>query len=305
MFALDPRLQARLKIQMNRVLILEENPAYGRMLADMMRILGADNIVIESDDRRAMAIVADLNPHIILTEYKSPLIDGIAFTRALRCGDSVAKKIPVIMVKADITPSQLTEARNCGVHEVLSKPFAWQDLVTRLQNVLFKPRDWIQVTSYVGPDRRRFNTADFKGQKKRRSEATHSPERIALEEAVRLLKAALEAFDHDVPAMMGTVMQQMAVIVPAAKLVKDSAFIQAVMTVVAGMRTKTLTKATIEMQLAVMMSGLGMSEVAGNGRAHSLYMQGLVETEAESARLERAIDDAFDVSPPAPNDRAA
>ena len=73
------------------------------------------------------------------------------------------------MVKGDITPSQLTEARNCGVHEVLRKPFAWQDLVSRLQNVLFKPRDWIEVASYVGPDRRRFDTADFQGQRNRRS----------------------------------------------------------------------------------------------------------------------------------------
>ena len=298
MFALDPRLQARLKIHMNRVLILEENQAYGRMLADMMRILGADNIVIESDDRRAMAIVADLNPQIILTEYKTHLIDGIEFTRNLRRSDSPAKKIPVIMVKGDITPSQLTEARNCGIHEVLKKPFAWQDLVTRLQNVLFKPRDWISVASYVGPDRRRFNTADFKGQKKRGGETVHAPELVALEEAVRLLKASLDAFDHDLPAMMGTVMQQMAVIVPSAKLVKDPAFIQAVMTIVAGMRAKTLTKATIEMQLAVMMTSLGMTKPAQNGWARDLYVQGLADVEAEATRLGQAIDDAFDVSPP-------
>jgi len=298
MFALDPRLQARLKIHMNRVLILEENHAYARMLADMMRILGADNIVVESDDRRAMAIVADLDPQIILTEYKTPLVDGIAFTRTLRHSDTPAKKTPVIMVKGDITPAQLTEARNCGIHEVLCKPFAWQDLVTRLQNVLFKPRDWIAVASYVGPDRRRFNTAEFKGQKKRRSEAVHQPEIVALEEAVRLLKASLDAFDHDLPAMMGTVMQQMAVIVPSAKLVKDPAFIQAVMAIVGGMRTKTLTKATIEMQLAVMMASLGMTKAAPNGWARELYVQGLADVEAEATRLGQAIDDAFDASPP-------
>lgn len=298
MFALDPRLQARLKIQMNRVLILEENQAYGRMLADMMRILGADNIVIESDGRRAMAIVADLNPQIILTEYKTPLIDGIEFTRNLRRSDSPAKKIPVIMVKGDITPSQLTDARNCGIHEVLKKPFAWQDLVSRLQNVLFKPRDWISVASYVGPDRRRFNTADFKGPKKRGGEAAHPPELVALEEAVRLLKASLDAFDHDLPAMMGTVMQQMAVIVPAAKLVKDPGFIQAVMTIVAGMRSKTLTKATIEMQLGVMTASLGMAKPMQNGWARDLYVQGLADAEAEATHLGQVIDDAFDVSPP-------
>ena len=39
MFALDPKLQARLRRHMSRVLILEGNPAYARMLA------GADRLV--------------------------------------------------------------------------------------------------------------------------------------------------------------------------------------------------------------------------------------------------------------------
>ncbi|MBW8734585.1 MAG: hypothetical protein JF571_09805, partial [Asticcacaulis sp.] len=39
-------------------------------------------------------------------------------------------------------PQELGEAKNIGVHEMLAKPFAWLDLIKRLQNVLFKPREW-------------------------------------------------------------------------------------------------------------------------------------------------------------------
>ena len=172
MFALDPKLQARLRQHLSRVLILEDNVAYARMLADMLRVLGADNIVIEADDRDGLGAIKDLEPQLILTEYKTDHIDGIAFTKELRHSNLRSKGCPVIMVKANITPSNLLEARNSGVHEMLSKPFAWQDLFKRLQNVLFKPRVWIEVASYTGPDRRRFNTAqgDYAGPKKRRSE---------------------------------------------------------------------------------------------------------------------------------------
>jgi two-component system, response regulator PdtaR len=110
MYALDPKIQARLKQHMSRVLILEANHAYARMLADMLRVLGADNIVIETDDRKGMDMLSELNPHLIITEYKTPNIDGIAFARQLRHSQLKSKAVPIIMVKADITPRRAIAA---------------------------------------------------------------------------------------------------------------------------------------------------------------------------------------------------
>lgn len=265
MFDLDPRLQAKLRQTLRRVLIVEENPAYARMLSDMLRVLGADTITVETDDRLALAKMDLLEPQLILSEYRTAHVDGIALTRALRHSVSKLKATPLIMIKADITPQQLTEARNCGVHEMLSKPFAWQDLVKRLQNVLFKPRDWIEVTSYTGPDRRRFNTgiAEYKGARKRRSEAGGA-ERIALEEAVRLLKAALAGFDHDSQGAMQTVMQQMAVIVPACKHARDARVLATVQAMVADIRGRTVSRFSLEPQVDNLMTSLGMRKPVDN-----------------------------------------
>jgi DNA-binding response OmpR family regulator len=290
MFALDPRLQARLKVHMSRILVLEENHAYGRMLADMMRILGAEQVMIVDDNRKAMAALATFEPQIILTEYKTALIDGAAFTHSLRHSTLSERRVPVIMLKADITPQQLLEARNAGVHEVLKKPFAWQDLVSRLQNVLFKPRDWVEVSSYTGPDRRRFNTAEYKGPKRRRAEIAETPERIALEEAVRLLKAAIESLDIDAPMMMTTIMQQMAVIVPAAKTVKSADFTRAAMAMVAELRNGTAAKVTLLPQLTAMMESLGMDKMSTTSGARELFVKGLADVEADAARLEQVLD---------------
>ena len=261
MFALDPKLQAQLRQRMKRVLIIEANPAYARMLADMLRVLGADNIIIQQDDRVAMNVIKDLDPQLIMTEYKANLIDGIQFTRDLRHSDLTAKACPIIMMKADITPANLTEARNCGVHEMLSKPFAWQDLFKRLQNVLFKPRDWISVASYTGPDRRRFNTgtSDYKGPRKRRNESDGA-QKTVLDDAVRALKGALDIFDRDAAAAMQTVMHQMMVIVPATKTVKDPRFGPAVQTIVNDLRAKALSRESLEPQVEKLMTCLGINE---------------------------------------------
>ena len=263
MFDLDPRLQAKLRQSLRRVLILEENPAYARMLSDMLRVLGSESISVVHDDREALDKIDLYEPQLILSEYATAHIDGISFTRNLRHSGGKFRATPLIMIKADITPSQLTEARNCGVHEMLPKPFAWQDLVSRLQNVLFKPRDWIEVATYTGPDRRRFNTGTgmYKGPKKRRGEAGNAP-RIALEEAVRLLKAALPGFDQDAAGTLQIVMQQMAVIVPGCKAIRDTRFINTVQAMVSDIRNKAVSRESLEPQVLILMAALNLDPPA-------------------------------------------
>ena len=260
MFDIDPRLQTRLRQTMKRVLIIEENPAYARMLADMLRILGSDTIIVESDDRKAMSLVDDLEPQLILCEYKTAKIDGIGFTRELRRSGSKCKQVPVIMVKADLTPGQLTEARNAGVHEMMSKPFAWQDLLKRLQNVLFKPRQWIEVATYTGPDRRRFNTGDYSGAKKRRGEVAGAL-KSQLDAAVTALHLGLGDFDIDMTVALQNVMTQMAVLVPACKTVKDPRFINAVTAVVTELRNKTLNKASLMPHVSALAQSLNLDKL--------------------------------------------
>lgn len=260
MFDIDPRLQTRLRQQMKRVLILEENPAYARMLADMLRILGSDTIVVENDDRRAMSLTLDLEPQLILCEYKTAKIDGIAFTKELRHSDAKCKQVPVIMVKADLTPAQLIDARNAGVHEMMCKPFAWQDLLKRLQNVLFKPRDWIEVATYTGPDRRRFNTGEYAGARKRRGEVTVAL-KSQVDAAVTGLYLGLGDFDVDINVALQNVMTQMAVLVPACKTVKDPRFVNAVTGIVTELRNKTLDKVSLTPHVAALAQSLNLDKL--------------------------------------------
>jgi DNA-binding response OmpR family regulator len=170
MFALDPATKAKIAANLSRVLILESNMRLGRMIGDLLRQLGAQTIIVETSSARAMAAIRDLEPTLIMSAYSGTDLDGISFVKALRHSQFKAKMVPVIMTKAGITSSELLCARNAGVHEIMSLPFAWQDLIKRLKAVYFKPRNWIETKIYTGPDRRRFNSGDFRGQRKRRNE---------------------------------------------------------------------------------------------------------------------------------------
>ncbi len=81
------------------------------------------------------------------------------------------RQAPIIVLSAEATAAAIKAARDAGAHEFLCKPFTAGALFKRVENVILKPRPWIEAKMYVGPDRRRFNSGEFEGDKKRRADA--------------------------------------------------------------------------------------------------------------------------------------
>jgi CheY-like chemotaxis protein len=170
-FNADPKTLQKIAPHLHRVLIVDPAPGYVRLLADLMTGLGARQITTCGDGERALAMLADVDPQIIFTEFSGEKLDGLEFTQRLRRSRLNCRQVPVIMTTAEATQQSILGARNSGVHEFLRKPFTAGDLFRRVENVMLKPRSWIEAQSYVGPDRRRFNSGEFVGAKKRRSDA--------------------------------------------------------------------------------------------------------------------------------------
>jgi hypothetical protein len=83
------------------------------------------------------------------------------------------------------------------VHEFLRKPFAARDLNRRLDAALLHPRDWIEAVGYVGPDRRRFNSADYQGPRKRRADQAPTTPAARLDQALKIARSAIAALETD------------------------------------------------------------------------------------------------------------
>jgi len=199
-YAVDPKIMSKLGPQVRRVLIVDPNHAAARMLADLMRGAGAREVLFDADERHALELAETTGPSIIFVERSGPKLDGESFTRRLRRSDFACRRAPVIMVTADATATTIKGARDAGVHEFLRKPFTAGDLARRLEAVSLKPRDWIEAVQYVGPDRRRFNSAEYSGHRKRSSDRGQSPAELraqALDRAVRILKSAITQYDTD------------------------------------------------------------------------------------------------------------
>ncbi len=175
MFAADPKILRQIAPHIQRVLIVEPQPASARLLADLMKDMGARSVVAAPKTLRAMDLVGEVEPQIVFTEYAGQDLDGCEFAQRLRRSTSPFRKAPIIMVTAEATATSIKSARDSGVHEFLRKPYTAKDLFRRVENVVLKPRDWIEAKMYVGPDRRRFNDGDYQGPAKREADQSAQP----------------------------------------------------------------------------------------------------------------------------------
>ena len=200
MFIADAKTLNRIEPAVRRVLIADPNAASARLLVDIMKSLGAREVVTESDENRVLDHARELEPGLIFTERTGCRLDGEQLARRIRRSNLACRRAPILMVTAEATASSIKGARDAGIHEFLRKPFTAGDLFKRVENVALKPRDWIEAVGYVGPDRRRFNSGEYAGPQKRKADkpATAAEAVVAVkDQALRILAASLAQFDSD------------------------------------------------------------------------------------------------------------
>lgn len=204
MFGSDAESLERVHSRMKRALIVEPAPASARLLADLLRNLSGCESWTAADNARALQLARAVEPQLIFVEYAGEALDGPALVRAIRRSDLACRKTPVIMITGSATAAAILQARDAGVHEILRKPYTIKDLVRRLEAVLLRGRGWVEATGYVGPDRRRFNSAEYKGSRKRRTDASNraAPHREAILQALKIVRAAVEAVEADPAQVM-------------------------------------------------------------------------------------------------------
>jgi CheY-like chemotaxis protein len=216
----------RVAAKVQRVMVVDPNPATARLLAEHLRPLGGVQIFAAPSAEKGYAMARATDPQLIFVEHNQAGVDGLAFTRKIRRSDLMCREAPVIMCTAEATAEAIFGARDAGVHEFMRKPFNLKDLERRLEAVTLKPRDWIEAVAYVGPDRRRFNSADYKGPRKRKADAAGTPA-ARLSQALRIVKSAATALDSDPAQARRALVAQAVELRRVGEAVKDKRLVEA------------------------------------------------------------------------------
>ncbi len=189
MFIADSKLLARVSAQLPRVMVFDAHSASAKLLSDLLKEMGAKQVTCASRTVKGLDLIAHVQPALICMDYMGDDFDGPDLVRRLRRSSLEARRTPVIMVTGEATVDSIKAARDSGAHEFLRKPYTARDLFRRVENVVMNPRLWIEAQMYVGPDRRRFNSGEFVGSKKRQADAAAAKD-IADAEAAKGLQAA-------------------------------------------------------------------------------------------------------------------
>jgi DNA-binding response OmpR family regulator len=102
-------------------------------------------------------------------------IDGVDFVRKLRDPkESPAPGVPVIFCSRQLDRQLVEDVRDAGINEVIVKPITLGAVKSRIRILFEKPRTLVNLTTYVGPDRRRLHDDNVPRERRAKARGTNS-----------------------------------------------------------------------------------------------------------------------------------
>jgi len=139
-----------------KFLIVDDNAFMRTIIRRVLSALHAEQVREASDGEDALQIMQTFAPDIIILDWEMKPMDGLEFTRKVRLSrDSPNVFTPIVMVSGHSERGRVVAARDAGVNEFVVKPISAKSLFDRIQAVIDRPRPFVRLKSYFGPDRRR------------------------------------------------------------------------------------------------------------------------------------------------------
>jgi signal transduction histidine kinase/DNA-binding response OmpR family regulator len=115
------------------MLIVEDDPELRRYLCDNLKKFF--RIYEASDGEIGLSIARDVVPDIVISDISMPVMDGIQLCRSLKT-DERTSHVPVLLLTAMASRETQLAGLDIGADEYISKPFSWEELVARAQNLV-------------------------------------------------------------------------------------------------------------------------------------------------------------------------
>ncbi|HKX46102.1 MAG TPA: diguanylate cyclase [Planctomycetota bacterium] len=114
-----------------RVLAVDDDPVSLKVLIHLLRQNGHE-VHAAQNGRQALALTVKVRPHLIVTDWSMPDMDGVALCRALR-RSRIGSRIYVLLVTGHGEEERVLEAFDAGVDDYVVKPYRPRLLMARLR----------------------------------------------------------------------------------------------------------------------------------------------------------------------------
>jgi putative two-component system response regulator len=130
------RTQVSCKFPGAKLLVVDDNAENLRVVGELLALMGYCNVTTVSEPGRALDLVRECRPDLILLDLLMPRISGFDILEQLRETASEDDFLPVLVFTADNTPAAKARALNLGASDFITKPFNATELVLRIGNFL-------------------------------------------------------------------------------------------------------------------------------------------------------------------------
>lgn len=163
-----------------RFLIVDPNKHMHTIFREVLRALGAYELMFAKSVAEALFLLKEFRPDMIITDLAMEPQDGIEFTKILRSSTKgLSPFIPIIMATGYTEAGRVVAARDAGVTEIVAKPMSAASLYSRIYAIIDAPREFVRTADFFGPDRRRRQIEqDMNRRKTDRTEAADAKSKI-------------------------------------------------------------------------------------------------------------------------------
>ena len=116
------------------ILVVDDFSTMRRIVKNILRQLGFNNVVEADDGTTAMAKLKSEKIDFVITDWNMPKMTGMELLKEIRA-DEALKAIPVLMVTAEALQENIIAAVKAGVNNYIVKPFDAKTLSDKLTKI--------------------------------------------------------------------------------------------------------------------------------------------------------------------------
>jgi CheY-like chemotaxis protein len=121
---------------MAKILIAEDERDIRDLVAFTLRFAGHE-VFAAANGEEAVELAPKVNPDLILMDVRMPRMTGYEACKILKANPDM-KDIPVVFLSAKGQESEIQQGMDVGAEAYLLKPFAPDQLTTRVKEILAK-----------------------------------------------------------------------------------------------------------------------------------------------------------------------
>lgn len=155
------------KFEKASVLVVDDMQPMLALTSSLLKIFGFKDIHSANNAERAFDIFCRYSPDLVVTDWQMEPYDGMELVQKIRKEPASPNPyVPIILMTGYSAEMRVMKARDTGITEFLVKPFTANDLYTRIEQIIEKPRKFVDAENFFGPDRRR-KRGEYEGPERR------------------------------------------------------------------------------------------------------------------------------------------